>query len=218
MKIFAPFLFLSLTAAGQSTSPSLPWSINPANRYLFYLHGAVVSELGNNAINPGAPEWGPYEYLNILDSLRSRGFCVVSEIRRKDIPDSAYAQIIVRQIDSLLQQGVPVGNIVVVGASSGWNIVLLTSTKINNKDLHFVAMGGCWPDTYKDYLQFSLRGHFLSIVEKSDPHGSCDLLFLGHIELTSYREIFLHTGLSHGFLYKGYREWIDPIIAWIGGR
>ena len=62
----------------QSVSSALPAKLSPADRYLFYLHGGVVTVLGNNAINQSVPEWGPYEYLNILDSLRKRGFYIIS--------------------------------------------------------------------------------------------------------------------------------------------
>ena len=70
---------------------SLPKTIDKKGRYLFYLHGGVVTVLGDNAINNGAPEWGPYEYSNILDSLRLRDFYVVSERRFPEVKDSSYA-------------------------------------------------------------------------------------------------------------------------------
>ena len=75
-------------------------------------------------------------------------------------------------------------------------------------------MGGCWPETYKDYLDIQLYGKFLSIIETSDPHGTCYRIFEKRKHLSSYREIKLNTGLSHGFIYKGYKEWIDPIVKW----
>ena len=69
------FLMLILhTAAPQTISASLPKTIDKNARYLFYLHGGSVTILGDNSINNGAPEWGRYEYSNILDSLRVRGF------------------------------------------------------------------------------------------------------------------------------------------------
>ena len=80
--------------------------------------------------------------------------------------------------------------------------------------MKYVIMGGCWPETYKDYRELSLSGNFLSIIETTDPHGSCNNLFGGRKNIKSYKEIKLNTGLSHGFIYKGYKAWIDPLVAW----
>ena len=186
----------------------------PNDRYLFYQHGGVVTVLGDNAINQSVPEWGPYEYSKILDSLRKRGFVVFSEIRKPGVSDSLYAYKIVRQIDSLKTRGVSAERILVVGASAGWNITLLVASTLKSKHMHYVLMGGCWPDTYKLYTDFELEGHFLSIIEETDPHGSCNQIFDNKSTVNSFQEIKLNTGLSHGFIYKGYRAWIDPIMTW----
>lgn len=76
-------------------------------------------------------------------------------------------------------------------------------------------MGGCRQDDYKEVEQSGLHGHFLSIIEKSDPRGSCDNLFQMQKRILSYKQIVLNTGLSHGFFYKGRKEWIDPIVECI---
>jgi hypothetical protein len=200
----------------QTVSSSLPKTINKKGHYLFYLHGGVVTVLGDNAINNGAPEWGPYEYSNILDSLRVQGFYVVSERRFEDVKDSSYAAKICRQTDSLLNAGVPVQNILVVSASAGWSISYRVSDQLKNDSLHFVKMGGCRQDDYKEVEKSELHGHFLSIIEKSDPRGSCDNLFRMQKRITSYKQVVLNTGLSHGFFYKGRKAWIAPILEWVG--
>lgn len=215
----ASILFIgSLTVKSQVIGESLPKKISRSEEYLFYLHGGVVTVLGNNAINQSVPEWGPYEYLNILDSLRSRGFNVISENRKKDIDDTTYSNKIRLQIDTLLKKGVIEKNILVLGASAGWNIALQVSEKMQNNKLKYVIMGGCWPETYKDYEAKKLYGHFLSIIEASDPHGTCFRIFEKRKNISSYEEITLHTGLSHGFIYKGHKEWIDPIVKWFAGK
>lgn len=188
--------------------------IKQKDTFLFYLHGGVVTVLGNNAINQSVPEWGPYEYLNILDSLRKRGFTVISENRKESISDDVYVTKMVNQIDSLFKEGVDPKNILVVGASAGWNIGIRVAAKLENKEVSYVIMGGCWPETYKDYVDLELQGHFLSIIEITDPHGTCFKIFEGRKNLSSYEEIKLNTGLSHGFIYKGHKEWIDPIVSW----
>jgi len=216
MKLLILLLLISVVATGQTTF--LPKKIGKSEKYLFYLHGAVVTELGNNAINQSVPEWGPYEYLNILDSLQKRGFNVISERRQKGVDNSIYVNKILKQLDSLLMAAVKANNIVIVGASAGWDIALRVSSRQKNEALNFVIMGGCWPETYKDYLNTELYGHFLSIIETTDPHGTCYKLFEGRKHLKSYKEIKLNMGLSHGFIYKGYREWIDPIVTWLQER
>jgi hypothetical protein len=119
--IFFVLIFLATTdnAIGQTIGSSIPAKVDVKGKYLFYLHGAVVTQLGDNAINQSAPEWGPYEYSNILDSLRKHGFYVISEIRKKDVDDSIYVNKILKQIDSLLRAGVKTKKIMVIGASAG---------------------------------------------------------------------------------------------------
>lgn len=218
MKSLLILLLVNSTAIGQTISTSVPKEIKKSEKYLFYLHGGVVTVLGNNAINQSVPEWGPYEYLNILDSLRMRGFNVISENRKEGTEDTVYVNKIAKQIDSLFRAGVNSKNILVVGASAGWNIGIHVSAKLKNKKVNFVVMGGCWPDTYKDYLDIDLYGHFLSIIETTDPHGTCYKIFERRKHLKSYKEIKLCTGLSHGFIYKGHKEWIDPIVEWFENR
>lgn len=200
--------------SAQTISSSVPSKINSSDRFIFYLHGGVVTVKGDNAINDGAPEWGRYEYSNILDSLRKRGFNIISEIRKNGVDDSVYTNKIAWQIDSLLKLKVDIRNILLIGASAGWGIVLNVSARIKNNHARFVIMGGCWPDTHKDYEPLKLYGHFLSVYETSDPHQSCMEIFKNRKNLSSKMEIKLNTGLSHGFIYRGLKEWIDPIVNW----
>jgi hypothetical protein len=206
-------ILLSFSAVGQVIGPDVPSKINTSEKFLFYLHGGVVTSKGDNAINDAVPEWGRYEYRNILDSLRKRGFNVISENRKKDVDDSVYVDKLVAQVRSLLTSGVPPQNIRIVGASAGSNIAILAAAELGNRELKFIIMGGCWPETHKEYSGLVLMGRFLSIYEASDPHQSCLKLFEGRTTLTSSEEIRLNTGLSHGFIYKGYKEWIDPVVG-----
>lgn len=110
--------------------------------------------------------------------------------------------------------GIKAQQILVVGASAGWHIAINVSAVLKNDELKFVIMGGCWPNDYKEYEQLQIRGRFLSIIERSDPHGSCLRIFTQRQAVKSYEEVTLNTGLSHGFIYKGHLEWIDPIMEW----
>jgi hypothetical protein len=207
-------LLLTRFASGQSISSFLPKKLTPSDNYLFYLHGGVVTVLGNNAINQSMPEWGPYEYLNILDSLRIRGFNIISENRKEGVDDSVYVNKIARQIDTLFKAKVDPKKITIIGASAGSAITIHLSAVLKNNKMKYVVMGGCWPDTYKDYVGLELFGHFLSIIESTDPHGTCSKIFDERKQISSFKEITLSMGLSHGFIHKGYKEWIDPIVKW----
>lgn len=211
--LFCLLWFNTLTAA-QTISGAVPKNIDRNGYYLFYLHGGVVTNLGDNAINPPVPEYGPYQYFRILDTLREHGFHVISERRQKEIDDSVYVSKIAKQVDSLLKAGVGINNILLVGASAGWNIVLGVSAQLKNPQLKCIIMGGCWPDTYKDYTGVELYGEFLSVIEATDPHGTCSKIFENRKNVKSIREIKLQTGLSHGFIYKPYAAWVDPVVQW----
>lgn len=82
--------------------------------------------------------------------------------------------------------------------------------------MNYVIMGACWPDTYKIYDNVQLLGNFLSVIEKTDAHGTRSAIFNRRPEISNFKEIKLNTGLNYGFLFKGYKEWIDPIIKWFG--
>jgi len=182
--------------------------------FAFYLHGGVVTNLGDNAINQSAPEWGPYQYSGILDTLRAHKLKVISERRFPNIDDSIYVNKIARQVDSLLRSGIPAGNIILIGASAGSSIVLNVAARVKNQDLLFVIMGGCWSDDYKNYSDKDLYGNFLSIIEASDPHGTCSAIFKKREHIESFHEIKLKNGLSHGFIYKPYACWLEPVLQW----
>lgn len=163
-------LFLLHTdAVAQHIQYDLPKRIDPMRYYMFYLHGGVVTVKGDNEITDAVPEWGPYQYSRILDTLRAHSFYVISERRLPGMDDSVYVRKIVKQVDTLLKAKVPLRNIVLVGASAGSDIVLHVAGRLRKWEMKYVIMGGCWPDTYKDYLNLNIAGRFLSVIESSDP-------------------------------------------------
>jgi len=214
--LILPLLFclLNTSATAQLIQHDLPPTINPAGYYLFYLHGGVVTVKGDNAINDPVPEYGPYQYSRILDTLRAHGFAVISERRMPGVDDSVYAIKIAKQVDTLLKAKVPVRNIILVGASAGSNIVLLASDKIRNPEMKYVIMGGCSPDIYKYYVELQLVGRFLGIIESSDSRGTCAKIFENRQQVKDFKEITLNTGLNHGFIYKPFAAWVDPVLQW----
>jgi len=192
----------------------LPRELNPDRFYLFYLHGGVVTVKGDNAINDPVPQFGPYQFSRILDTLGQHGFTVVSERRMRGIDDTVYALKIFRQVDTLIKAGVPVKNVLLVGASSGSNVVLLAADKIRDPQMKYVIMGGCASNLYKEYLTLQLPGYFLSIIEQSDEHGPCENIFKNRPEVKRFEEVTLDTGLDHGFIYKPFAAWVNAVIQW----
>jgi len=198
----------------QEIYTSLPKKINKSSRYLFYLHGRIIEEQGAHAVSP---DYGSYEYLSILDTLSHHGFMVISEVRPKNTKEELYAEKLAMQIDSLLKKGVAAKNIYVLGASKGAYITLLTSKKVQNKFVNYAVMGVCSREDagYWDANKAEPCGNFLSIYEVSDPFGgSCDFL-LAHVACTSgFQEVMLNMNNKHGFLYKPYAEWVNPLVDW----
>src|SRR5689334_21666657 len=58
----------------------IPDNIDAKGRYLFYLHGLIVE---NEGVRPTSPKFGVYEYEEILETFKNRGFIVISEPRPK---------------------------------------------------------------------------------------------------------------------------------------
>ena len=199
------------------TAYEFPDSIDPAKRYMFYLHGKIIEDQGIPAISPG---YGKYEYEAILEKLSGYGFVVVSEQRAKNTDSTEYAKKITEDVTMLLDAGVPAKNITVVGASKGAAIAVYVSHFLDNSEVNFVIMAICHPDVLKDFKrdQISLKGNVLSIYDFADDEyaGSCEALFLSSEGkgLSRYDEIVVHVGTGHGILYKPLDEWVLPVVQW----
>ena len=212
-----------LTSTASPTSDSslflsqyaFPSSIDPAKRYMLYLHGRIIEDQGIPAVSA---EYGEYQYEAILEKLASHGFTVISEQRQKDTDGMKYAARVAGQVTELLNAGVPAKNITVVGASKGATITIAISSFLANKELNFVLMGTCDQET----IQFSkqqrlfLYGNILTIRDSVDGSaGSCEELFsFSEGKISRHEEIVLHVGTGHGILYKPLDEWILPMAQW----
>jgi hypothetical protein len=179
--------------------------------YVFYLYGRIIEEQGSR---PTHPEFGVYEYDEILRRLGGEGRVVVSEARPKDTDPNAYAAMVAKQIEDLLAKGVPGRRITVIGASKGALITMLVSTKVRNPEVGYVILANCNAWIVENF-HVDLHGEVLSIYEASDSvGGTCEPIFRQSNEFGKYREIRLETGLRHGFLYQPMKEWIEPALAW----
>jgi hypothetical protein len=209
--------YQQLSATHDLSRYAFPASIDPAQRYMFYLHGKIIEDQGIPAVSP---DYGEYEYEAILDKLSGYGFIVISEQREKDTDGGlGYARKIVGQVKDLLNRGIPANHITVVGASKGAGITIFVSHFLENEDVNFVIMGICHPDevSYLEQEGIYLHGNVLSIFDAVDGFaGSCQDLF-NFSEgrgLSRHDEIVLHVGTGHGILYKPLDEWIAPLIQW----
>jgi hypothetical protein len=195
---------------------AFPDTIDPAKRYLFYLHGKIIEDQGIPAISP---DFGEYEYGAILEKLSGFGFVVISEIRSKNADGVAYAQKIAGQVRTLLKAGVPAKNITIVGASKGGGIAIYVSHFLENKEMNFVIMAICHPDevTYLKQNQIFLYGNVLSIYDSTDElAGSCKDLFSfsDGKGIARYDEMVLNIGTGHGILFKPLDAWVIPVVQW----
>jgi hypothetical protein len=183
-------------------------------KYMIYLHGGIVQEQGINAVSP---YYGKYEYLAIVDSLRSQGIAVISEVRKKGTEDKAYAVKVKSQIDSLLAKGVKPLNISVVGASAGAYIAMETAIIVKQPEIKFALIGLCsdyalnYFSAYKDHVV----GDFLSIFESSDSKQSCSSIFKEPHPQVRFKEIQLNMGINHSFLFQPHDEWVKPLVEWV---
>ena len=87
MKLLLLLVLITLQTVIHAQQRDLPSDIDVNGCYLFYLHGGVVTVKGDNAINDPVPQFGPYQYSRILDTLQAHGFNVVSERRIPDVED-----------------------------------------------------------------------------------------------------------------------------------
>lgn len=200
-------------------SPSefaFPSEIDPSRRFVFYLHGKIIEDQGLPAISP---EFGEYQYEEILRALQSYGFVVISEQRPRNADATQYARRVATQIDDLLRSEVPGGSITVVGASKGAAIAILVSDLLANPEVNYVLLGACNPPTVDELTRqgVSLFGNVLAIYDSSDEYaGSCEGLFslwegrgLGH-----HSELVVDVGTGHGILYQPLSEWVVPTVNW----
>jgi len=202
----------------QDIYTTIPEVVQPDVQYLFYLHGGIIQSRGIYAVSP---YWGRYEYTAILDTLAGRGFLVISEARPGNTDLPQYAAEIARQIEALIQKGVPENNITVVGASMGAGITLDISIQVKKPNINYAVMGICRDRSWQSYLRhypeadIRFHGHFLSIYEQTDTYGSCKHVIGGNETISSFSEVALNMNNGHGFLYKPYNEWVNPLVQWI---
>jgi len=187
-------------------------------RHLIYLHGRIVQD--QQSARPRHPRFGYYEMEAILAAFRDRGFVVTGGIRPKSASVVDSADRVVAQVRRLLESGVPADHVTVVGASMGAGIALVAAARLQEPRLRLAVLGACLSGSVGEMLAqggSGPSGHVLSIREASDaltepcPSWKNEP---GRLPSLEAREIVLHTGLGHGFLYGPLPEWVNPVAEW----
>jgi hypothetical protein len=195
------------------TLPAVPEAPDPAARYVFYLHGRIIETDGRR---PAHPDYGVYEYDQILRALSESGVQVVSEQRSPDTGIGEYGQTVAKQVSSLLDRGVPASQIAVVGFSKGGLIAIAVSSLLG-EPISYVLLAACSEIVFGT-RDFSVSGRVLSIFEESDENGvSCRPLFERSTMVDETHEIQIETGARHGAFYRPRPEWLEPTVRWIKG-
>lgn len=190
------------------TAPPEP--ADASNRYVFYLHGSIVT--GSDG-RPVSKEFGPYEFRSILKRFADDGFVVISEIRTNDQNPDAYAKRVANWISRMKKEGVPSDHISVIGASFGGVIAANVSALLDDQNLNYVILAGLFEsEPERDLI---LHGRVLSIYDEADTHKIVPDFYFHRSSLFASRSIITKTGLGHGLIYNVNAAWYGPTLSWI---
>jgi len=195
---------------------ALPTVIDPAKRYMFYMHGLFVESLG---------PFEAYEYYSILDAIGAEGFVVIGEAR-KFTSAGRYAKALARQVQILLDAGVPSYQITIAGHAKGGVIVLMTAALLGEPGINYAVFAGCGKlgtEYRRDLNKFiktqaeDVAGTFLVAWAEDDTIAAdCDdILKLGK---AVYKNKVLPAGHgAHKIFYKPDPLWLNELAAFAKG-
>src|SRR6218665_2626139 len=211
-----PLLFLVLgfcISCSQRKQVVQTRKMEEEKNYIFFLHNRFVEEFG---LDSSHPEFGKAEYKEIVAQFRKDGFTVISEQRKKNTDPKRYAEKVVKQIDSLIKLGIEPNHITVVGTSKGGYIAQFVMTELKNPQINYVLIG-CYQDwDIEELPEIQFCGNILTIYEETDSFGvtAIERKKTSKLPVPRFKEIELHTGLKHGFLFHPMKEWIVPSEKW----
>ena len=220
MLAVAPAVVPNAALAG-AVHTDVPAKVDPAKRYLIYLHGAWPE---TKALSEPHPKRGLFEYDKIIKGLAARDFEVISQLRREKTNPRRYARtVVIPQITALIEKGVPPNRITVAGFSKGGSMVLLLLALAKQPEVNFVNMAGCGKGRFRAaYDSFiandapMMQGKMLSLFDEAETiAGTCSEAAALAPRLKMTEEI-LKIGKGHGSFYSAHPAWLDRISSWAG--
>jgi hypothetical protein len=207
-------LLFSLSA--QSYDRKFPDRIDPAKRYMFYMHGTYVERVG---------PLENYHYYDILDAIAAKDIVVIGEARSLT-QVGIYARTIARQVQQLLDAGVPSYQITVAGHSKGGMITMTVATLMAKPGINYVVFAGCGlpgNEYLRGYRKFveaeakGIEGNFLIAWPADDEiAGNCDLAM--QKGKADYVNKVLPAGLGgHKIFYNANPVWLDELVNFAKG-
>lgn len=207
---------LCMSVPAQAADRPMPSVIDPAKRYMFYLHGLYVERQG---------PYEAYHYYDILETLEERGFVVIGEARTLSNA-GRYAKGVAKQVQTLLDAGVPSYHITVAGHSKGGMITLLTAALLSETGINYVVFSGCGRagTEYRRGLNRFIRtdaenveGTFLIAWAEDDMiAGDCDDVMKAGKAV--YKNKVLPAGHGgHKLFYTPDSLWLDELTTFANG-
>lgn len=205
-------LWMAHSLAWAAESFSLPENIDSNAQYVFYSHGFIVE--GDDP-TPVHAQWGKYDFPAIKKALSDPTYHLIAFHRPEKTNPFKYAEKLAKQVNTLLENGVPAQNISLVGFSRGGFITAITSSYLKNREINFVILAAC-TSGLASREEIAIHGHLLSVYETSDSVGSCnEVVARSGDSVNSYREISISTGKDHGAFYTPRKEWLLPVKSWV---
>ena len=119
-----PVCFFNLAQAGDIYADVSEVNPDPDKYYLFYSHGYIVE--GEDP-KPEHPRWGVYDFPADVKALAATDYQVIAYHRPAGTVPMKYAKTLVKQVESLLNAGVPQSNSAILGFSRGGRITAYAS-------------------------------------------------------------------------------------------
>lgn len=203
------FVVLVTRLVSSTAHAATPSTINPSAHYLFFHHNYYVETKGPD---------GDCKYSDILKAFADMGFIVISEIRPKDVSVIDYSFKAAKDVQSLLDAGVPQENITVAGHSKGGVITIRVASLLEKAKLNYLVLAGfeikALEKAYPDFTR--LKGNFLSVYASSDKvAGSGKAAFSKAREGLTAQEITLENAGGHQLFFKPADVWFEPVVVWL---
>ena len=181
-------------------------------KYIYYLHGRIIEIQGKNAVSE---EFGKYEFDNIVNAFKDSNTIVIAEVRTENVDYLQYANKVSEEIDSLIELGIKSKDITVIGASKG-AIIASNISNINSNPINYVFLAGN-NDYQEEHNDWKFHGQVLCFYDDSDTIAGKNYDHWKNKSnfTTKFEQIKIDKKLGHGFIYKPYKDWVEPTKKWI---